>query len=62
MNGKECFFELKKIDPAVKVLVSSGFSGDEDVEAMKQAGARWFIRKPFTATELSQAIAEAIRS
>ena len=62
MNGKECFFELKKIDPAVKVLVSSGFSGNEDVETMKEAGARWFIRKPFTAAELSQAIAEAIRS
>jgi len=62
MNGKECFFELKKIDPAVKVLVSSGFSGDEDVEAMKEAGARWFIRKPFTAAELSQAVAEAIKN
>ena len=61
MNGRECFFELKKIDPMVKVLVSSGFSGDEDIEAMKEAGARWFIRKPFTAAELSRAVAEAIR-
>lgn len=62
MNGKDCFFELKKIDPAVKILVSSGFSGDEDVEAMREAGARWFIRKPFTAAELSKAVAEAIRN
>lgn len=61
MNGKECFFALKKIDPAVRVLVSSGFSGDEDVEAMRDAGVRWFIRKPFTAAELSRSVAEAIR-
>lgn len=62
MNGKECFFAMKKISPDVRVVISSGFTRDEDLEEMKAAGAAWFIRKPFRITELSQIIHNALEA
>ncbi|HNX76791.1 MAG TPA: PAS domain S-box protein [Candidatus Rifleibacterium sp.] len=62
MNGRECFFELKKIAPDLRLIISSGFTRDEDLEKMKAAGAGWFIRKPFRIADLSQIVHEAMTS
>ncbi len=62
MNGKECFFAMKKVSPDLRVVISSGFTRDEDLEEMKAAGASWFIRKPFRITELSQIIHNALEA
>jgi len=60
MNGKECFIELKKINPEIKVVLSSGFSREEDIELMRSLGIKGFIRKPFTGSELGIAVKNAI--
>lgn len=60
MNGRECFMELKRIKPDISVILSSGFSKDEEVETMKANGLRCFIRKPYRIVEMSQAIHDAI--
>lgn len=62
MNGKQCFEEMQKIDPAVKVILSSGFSKEEDVLDMKTKGLRKFIRKPFRRSALSQVVHEVLSS
>lgn len=61
MIGRDCFAELKKIRPDVKVLLASGFSREEDLREMKEQGLAGFISKPYQGVELSQKVAEFIR-
>lgn len=60
MNGRECFAELKRIDPSVKVIVSSGFAVDENLNEMRNGGLSGFIRKPFQTADLSRVVAEVL--
>lgn len=60
MNGKECFYELKKINSNAKIIISSGFSREEDLIELKEAGLKAFIRKPFHTADLSLKISEVI--
>lgn len=46
MNGDTAFFELKKMDPDAKVIMTSGFLEDERVQKVLQAGASGFLQKP----------------
>jgi signal transduction histidine kinase/ActR/RegA family two-component response regulator len=58
LNGPDTFRELKKIDPDVKVLISSGFSQNETTNALVEDGALGLLRKPFRIGELAQMVAE----
>lgn len=53
MNAREAFFLLKKIDPEVKVLLSSGYVSEEDAQDVLNAGAQGFLRKPYRMTDLA---------
>lgn len=61
MNGRDCFYHLKKINPHVKVLLASGFSREEELSDLKRNGLDGFIMKPFRIYDLSRAIAEILR-
>ena len=54
MGGGEAFDELKKINPDVKVLLSSGFSLDSKAAEILKRGCDGFIQKPFNIKELSR--------
>jgi|GEM_PF-5239523 len=56
MNGKDCFVELLAINPQVRVILTSGFAKETDIQAMKQAGLKDFVRKPYTSVQLSEVI------
>ena len=60
MNGRECFFAMKEIDPSVKVLLTSGFTSEEDLNILKQAGLSGFCRKPYTIAQLSRVMEEVL--
>lgn len=60
MNGKECFYAMKEINPDVRVVMASGFPRDADIEELKKQGLKGFISKPYTTVELSRAIAKAM--
>jgi CheY-like chemotaxis protein len=60
MDGAEAFAELKKIDPDVAVLISSGFTDDEVVEELLANGAVGFVEKPFDLNSLREAVAAAL--
>ncbi len=62
MSGKETYLEIKKIDPNLKVLFSSGFKQDERVEEVLQLGVQGFVQKPYTLHVLSGAIHRVINS
>ncbi|MBD3346272.1 MAG: response regulator [Chitinivibrionales bacterium] len=62
MAGFDCFRELKKIDPAIKVIIATGYSIAEDTQKIVTRGISGFIQKPFEATELSQMISEILKA
>lgn len=53
MGGKDTFCQLKEIDPEVAVLLSSGYSLDQNTSKILALGCKGFIQKPFTVEELS---------
>ena len=60
MNGKDCFTFLQQRDPNVRVILSSGFTRNEDLTEMKKLGLKSFVRKPYGRVSLSKAVYEAI--
>ncbi len=56
MNGKETFLELKRINPDVRVLLSSGYAPNGKAAGILEEGAKAFIQKPFKLDELARVI------
>ena len=55
-NGGTAFFQLKKINANVKVLIASGYAKDQQIKEMMEKGCSGFIQKPFSIKSLSQKI------
>jgi two-component system, cell cycle sensor histidine kinase and response regulator CckA len=62
MSGSETFDRLKKIDPNVKILLSSGYSINGEASAILNRGCNGFIQKPFSIHELSRQIKTVLTS
>lgn len=60
MDGTRAFEEIRKIDPAAKVVISTGFSGDEDVDRLKEKGAAAVLSKPYTYGKIAR-VTELLR-
>ncbi len=60
MSGKKCFYRLREIDAYVKVIISSGFSKEEDIRQLREDGLSGFIGKPFRKDELLGIISDTI--
>ncbi|MBW1743078.1 MAG: response regulator [Deltaproteobacteria bacterium] len=56
MNGGDAYDILKKIDPNIMVLLSSGYSIDGQASEILERGCDGFIQKPFSMSQLSEAI------
>ncbi len=56
MGGGETYDRLKKINPEIKVLLSSGFSIDGQASEIINRGCNAFIQKPFNVEQLSRKI------
>ncbi len=56
MDGQEMFREIKKINPKVKALLSTGFALDDKVQALMEEGVMGFIQKPFKIDDISRAV------
>jgi PAS domain S-box-containing protein len=62
MNGGETYDRLKRIDPGIRVLLSSGYSIDGQAAGILARGCNGFIQKPFGMKELSAAIRKVLDS
>jgi len=60
MGGKDTISELKKIDPNVKAVVSSGYSNDPVIADYKNYGFCGRITKPFNISEINSVISSAL--
>jgi len=60
MNGIETFDLLKKIQPDLRVLLSSGYSLSEEASQILNNGRNSFIQKPFDINRVSSKIRELL--
>ncbi|CAB1063469.1 PAS/PAC sensor hybrid histidine kinase [Olavius sp. associated proteobacterium Delta 1] len=60
MSGGDTYNRLKKINPAVKVLLSSGYSINGQATEILERGCNGFIQKPFTMKAFSQKVREIL--
>ena len=56
MDGEQCFHELKRLKPDVKVIMCSGFSEHEVSQKFAGKGLSGFIQKPYNLSMLKEAI------
>jgi hypothetical protein len=60
IGGQEAFRQLKNINPAIKVLLSSGYSQDGDAQEIIEEGVIGFIQKPYAVDQLLNKVRVAI--
>jgi len=60
MDGGDTYDKLKKINPDIKALLSSGYSIDGQATEILKRGCDGFIQKPFNIKELSQKIRQVL--
>lgn len=60
INGEETFSLLKRIDPAVRVILASGYSTNDQIRYMMRNGCRAFLQKPYGNLELTMKVREVI--
>jgi two-component system cell cycle sensor histidine kinase/response regulator CckA len=59
-GGRDTLLKLKKINPAVKVLFSTGYSQNEKVNEILALGVDGFIQKPYQVTNLLSKVREIL--
>ncbi|NLE00242.1 MAG: response regulator [Fibrobacter sp.] len=61
INGLECFKQMKRINPNIKVLISTGYSLDEERQELLKDGIAGIIQKPYVSLQLAQAVQDALK-
>ncbi len=60
MGGREVFEALCRLDPDVRVLLSSGYSSNNQVAQMLDRGCKGFIQKPYDAVRMARKMREIL--
>jgi PAS domain S-box-containing protein len=61
MNGPQAFGEMKRINPNIRAILSSGHSLEGQAQNLLNKGALGFVPKPYKVSELATAVAGALR-
>ena len=61
-GGGETFDELKRINPRIKAILSSGYSLNGEAKTILKRGVKAFIQKPFMVDQVSLAIREVLEA
>ncbi len=60
MDGLECFHQMQRIDPEVRVVVASGFSSESTASEILRQGALGYVPKPYDIDVLARVVREAL--
>lgn len=60
LDGRETYEEILKINPKQRAIIASGFAENNEVEQTIILGASQFIKKPYTLTQIGQAVKQAL--
>jgi CheY-like chemotaxis protein len=56
LDGEQAFREMRRIDPRVKVILSSGYNQQEVSQKFVGKGLAGFLKKPYQLSKLQDAI------
>ncbi|MGD9201658.1 MAG: response regulator, partial [Chitinispirillia bacterium] len=62
LNGKDTYVEMKKINPQILALLSSGYSINDQAQEILDKGVQGFIKKPYRKTELLHKISDILET
>ncbi len=62
LSGRETYDRLKKINPDLKILLSSGYSINGEAQKILDLGCNGFIQKPYNIKQLSAKVREILES
>ncbi|MDQ7087175.1 MAG: response regulator [Acidobacteriota bacterium] len=62
MSGGRVFEELRRIDPDVRVLLSSGYTADNIAAKVEGSSAAGFLQKPYSDTDLLRKLEQVLDS
>lgn len=60
MNGAEVFYQMKEIEENCKVIISSGYTKDENISSLMENGLLDFLQKPYKIDEIKEKISSAL--
>lgn len=60
IDGIECYRELRRINPDVKVIVVSGYNVDDIKNHFNGKGVQGFLQKPYSLKDLEKLLKEAL--
>ncbi len=60
MDGLDTYRSIRAIDPAVKVIIASGFAETDRVAAAQRLGAGAYVKKPYTVEQIGLAVRDAL--
>ena len=60
LGGSQAFGKIREIDPQAKILLSSGFVNEEDIQHLLKQGACGFLSKPHRLPVVVKAIRDAL--
>ena len=60
MGAGDAYDELRDINPAIKVLLSSGYGQDQQTREVLNRGCKGFIQKPFNMQALREKIKDIL--
>jgi len=59
MGGREAFLEFRKINPAIPVIICTGYGDNEEVQDLLTLGATAMLAKPYKIAELASKLGQA---
>jgi DNA-binding NtrC family response regulator len=56
LGGHQTFYKIKELDPDAKILLSSGYVSEEEVNDLLEQGAKGFLPKPHRISKMAQEV------
>lgn len=60
MGGKDAIMHIRKLDPSVQAIVSSGYSNDPVMSDPIRYGFNDILQKPYTIQEIKEKLAKVL--
>lgn len=58
LNGAELYWQIRKMNPMVNMIMMSGFLDPQMIHRFREAGIRHFLQKPFSPEAILKALQE----
>jgi DNA-binding NarL/FixJ family response regulator len=61
MDGPATIRALRRLDPKVKIIATSGLKAEDKISDVAQLGVKTILPKPYTAEKLLKTVAAALK-